>query len=127
MKSYRAAGQRRDQLIVASKITGPGHRGFQWIRGGPRIKREQIHAAIDASLTRLNTDYLDLYQIHWPDRYVPMFGGVSYDAAEKREAEPIAEQLGRWASWWPPARCAIWGFPTRRPGACPSSCAWPAR
>lgn len=86
-------GQRRDQLIVASKVTGPGHRGFEWIRGGPRINREQIHAAIDASLTRLNTDYLDLYQIHWPDRYVPMFGGTSYDAAQEREAVPFAEQL----------------------------------
>ena len=85
--------QRRDQLILASKITGPGHRGFEWIRGGPRIRREQIHAAIDASLARLNTDYLDLYQIHWPDRYVPMFGGVSYDVAEEHEAVPIAEQL----------------------------------
>jgi aryl-alcohol dehydrogenase-like predicted oxidoreductase len=84
--------QQRDKLIVASKITGPS-RGFAWIRGGPRIDREQIHAAIDASLSRLNTDYLDLYQIHWPDRYVPMFGATSYDAAQEHEATPISEQL----------------------------------
>ncbi|MBS4096960.1 MAG: NADP(H)-dependent aldo-keto reductase [Sulfuricella sp.] len=84
--------RQRDKLVLASKIAGPG-RGFKWIRGGPRIDRMHITAAIDASLKRLNTDYLDLYQIHWPDRYVPMFGGVSYDIAEERETVPIEEQL----------------------------------
>ncbi len=84
--------QQRDQLVVATKIAGPG-RGFGWIRNGPRIDRAQIHAAIDGSLRRLQTDYVDLYQIHWPDRYVPMFGGTSYEAAQERDAVPIAEQL----------------------------------
>jgi aryl-alcohol dehydrogenase-like predicted oxidoreductase len=84
--------QQRDKLIVASKIAGPA-RGFTWIRGGPRITREHIHAAIDGSLRRLQTDYIDLYQIHWPDRYVPMFGATSYDVAQERDSTPIAEQL----------------------------------
>jgi aryl-alcohol dehydrogenase-like predicted oxidoreductase len=84
--------QQRDKLIIASKIAGPA-RGFSWIRNGPRINREHIHAAIDASLTRLQTDYLDLYQIHWPDRYVPMFGASSYDIAQEHDSTPIAEQL----------------------------------
>ncbi|MDD5470705.1 MAG: NADP(H)-dependent aldo-keto reductase [Sideroxydans sp.] len=84
--------QQRDQLVVATKIAGPA-RGFGWIRGGPRVNREHIHAAIDASLQRLQTDYVDLYQIHWPDRYVPMFGATSYDAAQDRDATPIVEQL----------------------------------
>ncbi len=86
------ARQPRDKLIVATKIAGPG-RGFAWIRNGPRITREQINAAIDGSLQRLQTDYVDLYQIHWPDRYVPMFGGTSYDVAQERDSTPIAEQL----------------------------------
>ncbi len=85
-------GQRRDQLIVATKIAGPG-RGFAWIRNGPRIAREQINAAIDGSLRRLQTDYVDLYQLHWPDRYVPMFGSTSYDVTQERDTTPIAEQL----------------------------------
>lgn len=84
--------QPREKLIVATKIAGPS-RGFTWIRGTPRINREHITAAVDASLRRLNTDYIDLYQIHWPDRYVPMFGSTSYDVTQEREATSVAEQL----------------------------------
>ena len=84
--------QQRDKLIVASKIAGPA-RGFDWIRGGPRIDRAQINAALDGSLRRLQTDYVDLYQIHWPDRYVPMFGAIGYDVTQERDSVPIAEQL----------------------------------
>ncbi len=84
--------QQRDKLIVATKITGPA-RGFGWIRNSPRINREHITAAIDGSLRRLQTDYVDLYQIHWPDRYVPMFGATGYDVTQERDSTPIAEQL----------------------------------
>lgn len=84
--------RQRDKLIVATKITGPA-RGFDWIRNGPRIAHAHIHAAIDGSLRRLQTDYVDLYQIHWPDRYVPMFGATGYDIAQERDSVPIAEQL----------------------------------
>lgn len=84
--------QQRDRLIVATKIAGPA-RGFSWIRGGPRITRAQINEAIDGSLRRLQTDHVDLYQIHWPDRYVPMFGATGYDIAQEREAVPVEEQL----------------------------------
>ncbi|MFZ5524229.1 MAG: NADP(H)-dependent aldo-keto reductase [Pseudomonadota bacterium] len=84
--------QPRDKLIIATKITGPS-RGFSWIRNSPRINREHINAAIDGSLKRLQTDYVDLYQIHWPDRYVPMFGATDYDVAQEHDTVPIAEQL----------------------------------
>ncbi len=84
--------QQRDKLIIATKIAGPS-RGFAWIRNGPRVNRQHLEAAIDGSLKRLQTDYIDLYQIHWPDRYVPMFGATSYDVSQEHDTVPIAEQL----------------------------------
>ena len=84
--------QRREDVVLASKITGP-RRGYDWLRGGPRITRQQIEKAIDDSLRRLCTDYLDLYQIHWPDRYVPMFGETQFDASQVGETEAIAQQI----------------------------------
>jgi len=85
--------QKRDDLVIATKVTGSGRSSLNHVRGGPRVTREQVHRAIDDSLQRLQTDYVDLYQIHWPDRYVPKFGEVYYDPARRGAAEPIDEQL----------------------------------
>ncbi|MFQ3584860.1 MAG: NADP(H)-dependent aldo-keto reductase [Cyanobacteriota bacterium] len=85
--------QQRDQLIIATKIAGPG-RPWHWIRNGSlSITRDNVKQAVADSLKRLKTDYIDLYQIHWPDRYVPQFGEVSYDPSRERPTVPIAEQL----------------------------------
>lgn len=85
--------QQRDKVIVATKITAPG-RGFAWVRGGPQaIDADSIEAALNGSLQRLQTDYVDLYQIHWPDRYLPNFGQAFYDPADERPATGIEEQL----------------------------------
>ncbi len=89
--------QPRDQVIVATKIAGPG-RNFHWLRSGKQaIDRKNVEQALHDSLTRLQTDYVDLYQIHWPDRYVPQFGETVYDLAKERETVPIAEQLTSFA------------------------------
>jgi aryl-alcohol dehydrogenase (NADP+) len=85
--------QQRDQLIIATKIAGPG-RGFKWVRDGAKaIDRDNLKQAVEDSLKRLQTDYIDLYQIHWPDRYVPIFGQTVYDPSKERKTVPIAEQL----------------------------------
>lgn len=85
--------QARDKILLATKVAGPS-RGFGWIRSGPQsIDRANIMAALDASMKRLQTDYVDLYQIHWPARNVPMFGNSDYDPALEHPATPVEEQL----------------------------------
>ncbi|MGB7444066.1 MAG: aldo/keto reductase [Coleofasciculaceae cyanobacterium] len=89
--------QQRDKVIIATKIAGPSPR-FSWIRGeNNRIDRQNIEQAVEDSLKRLKTDYIDLYQIHWPDRYVPLFGAPDYDPSQERETVPIADQLAVFA------------------------------
>ncbi|MGY4878924.1 NADP(H)-dependent aldo-keto reductase [Vreelandella aquamarina] len=80
----------RDDVIIASKVTGPG---LDHIRGGPRLTRDHIHQAIDASLARLNTDYIDLYQLHWPERKTNFFGKLGYTHHEDDDATPLEETL----------------------------------
>lgn len=86
--------QARDQIILASKVAGP-NRGMNWVRGGQTLAltAEQINSAIEGSLKRLKTDYLDLYQLHWPERYVPMFGETEYDPSREVPATAIATQI----------------------------------
>ncbi|MEL7982522.1 NADP(H)-dependent aldo-keto reductase [Vreelandella titanicae] len=80
----------RDDLIIATKAAGPG---LDHIRGGPRLTREHIHQAIDTSLERLNTDYVDLYQLHWPDRQTNFFGKLGYVHSEDEDVTPLEETL----------------------------------
>lgn len=83
----------RDRLVLATKVTGPSSQ-MTWIRNGPTcLDAKNIREAINNSLLRLHTDYIDLYQIHWPDRYVPMFGETEYDSTNQYAAIPIEEQL----------------------------------
>lgn len=85
--------QPRDKIILATKVAGPA-RGMEWIRGGPKsLDRANIMTAIEQSLRRLQTDYIDLYQIHWPARNVPMFGKNNYDPAQERPSTSVEEQL----------------------------------
>nr|XP_017249968.1 PREDICTED: protein tas-like isoform X1 [Daucus carota subsp. sativus] len=83
----------RDRVVLATKVSGPSGQ-MSWIRGGPTsLGAGNITQAIDNSLLRLQTDYIDLYQIHWPDRYVPMFGETEYDLSRQFDSVGIEEQL----------------------------------
>ena len=84
----------REKVILATKVAGRSP--MNWFRGdGTKLDRENIEAAIDASLERLQTDYIDLYQLHWPDRPMSMFGsgGIGYKHIES-ESISINETLG---------------------------------
>lgn len=93
--SWFAARGTRDRVILASKVMGRSD--SDWLRKNRakgEVNRAQIFEAVDASLRRLQTDYIDLYQIHWPDRSVSQFGAnpVIFKPAEGPE-NPIEEQL----------------------------------
>ena len=90
--NWFAKNGRRDKVILATKVTGRSNRS--WIRGGKetRVNRKQILEAIDGSLQRLQTDYIDLYQVHWPDRRMGLFGEADGSYVHKDTEEEVAIQ-----------------------------------
>ena len=82
----------RNQWTVATKVAGPS-RGMPWIREGAGMTVQDIHRSCNASLKRLQTDVIDLYQIHWPERHVPAFGAMYFDPRQDKSSTPIHDQL----------------------------------
>ena len=101
--------QQRDRLVIASKVAGPGRR--DWLRGGrTALIRANIREACEESLKRLRTDYLDLFQIHWPGRNVPMFGQTQFDPTKEGEAASIPEQVEAMAGLVKAGKIRHWGL-----------------
>src|SRR3546814_12159710 len=112
--SWLARSARRHDISLASKVIGPG--AFPYVRGGPRLDRESVMAACEASLKRLRTDYLDLYQVHWPQRPTNFFGKLGFDASGGDGWVPIAETLSAHAELQPPGKMHHIGVYTEKPG-----------
>ncbi|BBB61212.1 oxidoreductase [Undibacterium sp. KW1] len=84
---------KRNEIVIATKVAGPS-RGMGWIRNGENdLNEKNIRAAIETSLQRLQTDYIDLYQLHWPSRNAPIFGQKQFDPALERPCTDIAETV----------------------------------
>jgi aryl-alcohol dehydrogenase-like predicted oxidoreductase len=87
------ARKNRDKVVLATKICGQAD-WVPWIRGSKlRLDRSNIQQAIDGSLKRLKTDYIDLYQLHWPDRKANYFGKLGYTPEDDGNAVPIEDTL----------------------------------
>jgi aryl-alcohol dehydrogenase-like predicted oxidoreductase len=83
----------RDRVVLATKAAGPGA-FVPWIRRGHSVHdAENLTRAVDDSLTRLKTDYIDLFQLHWPDRAANFFGQLGFKPARNEQAFSIEETL----------------------------------
>ena len=82
----------RQKVVLATKVAGPS-RGMPWVREGTGMTPQDILNSCDASLKRLRTDVIDLYQIHWPERHVPAFGAMYFDPTKAAIETSIHEQL----------------------------------
>ncbi|WOJ89435.1 aldo/keto reductase [Methylocapsa polymorpha] len=93
--SWFKARKNRDKVILATKVAGRGQ--MTWLRGGEptELNRKNINAAVEGSLKRLETDYIDLYQLHWPDRPLPLFADqtTTFPGLPSGPENPIEETL----------------------------------
>ena len=87
--TWLSQSNKRNDIVLASKVAGPGM--MDYLRGGAQLIPTQINAALDASLQRLQTDYIDLYQIHWPARNTNFFGPLGYQHDESETTATINE------------------------------------
>ncbi|MBY5948704.1 NADP(H)-dependent aldo-keto reductase [Photobacterium rosenbergii] len=82
---------KRDKVVLATKVAGP--RNTPYIRPEMALDRRNIHDAVEASLNRLQTDYIDLYQIHWPQRETNCFGQLNYQYQEDHSGVTLTDSL----------------------------------
>lgn len=83
----------RDKIVLATKVAGPSRGSDAGIRPAQVLDRKNIRVALEASLKRLNTDYIDLYQVHWPQRQTNCFGKLGYQYTDSSVPVTLLETL----------------------------------
>ncbi|EKX34216.1 hypothetical protein GUITHDRAFT_80744 [Guillardia theta CCMP2712] len=105
----RGGPELRKKIYLASKVSGYSNRGYLY--ANRKVPRQQILEACDASLRRLQTNYLDLYQLHWPERYTPGFGALAYQRClERVDSVPIEEQVAAMGELIKQGKIRYWGI-----------------
>lgn len=107
------SGKRAD-IILASKAAGPGD-WMQYLRGGPRLNTSHLRRALEGSLQRLHTDYIDLYQLHWPDRNTNFFGKLGYQHNAEEQQTPLLETIECLQAFIKEGKIRHWGFSNETP------------
>lgn len=107
-------GAKRADIILATKAAGPGD-WMQYLRGGPRLNASHLRRALEGSLQRLQTDYIDLYQLHWPDRNTNFFGKLGYEHNSAEQQTPLLESIECLAQFIKEGKIRHWGFSNETP------------
>jgi aryl-alcohol dehydrogenase-like predicted oxidoreductase len=111
---WLARSGKRNKIVLATKAAGPGEY-VKHIRGGPRFNAASLQSAVEGSLKRLQTDIIDLYQLHWPERSTNYFGRLGYKHRDDGDAIPIAETVAALKQLVAAGKIRHWGLSNETP------------
>jgi aryl-alcohol dehydrogenase-like predicted oxidoreductase len=110
---FKKSGK-REKIILATKVTGPLP-AFEYLSKGRGYTKDRINEAIEGSLQRLPTDYIDLYQLHWPERKMNMFGVRGYSQHDEQWEDKMAETVSTILDLINQGKIKYWGLSNESP------------